>query len=388
MNKIITLENLTKFKDKFNLQKQDKIDNALQTTNKGIVSAINELKTDSVQMATELESVKQSGVDVKGKIVTSINSKITVPDVTVNDSWDTINQRIKDIKEGQGTAIAGHVLAPYTFTNDSGTLITGTMTNRGAENGLIVTQGGSYTIPAGYHSGLGKVRADLPAQGAQTITPGTTDKTIPAGKYLSGIQTIKGDANLIAGNIASGKTIFGVPGWFSGNANVISIQRGVASLFATDQLKTINLSPINLNSTIVKINTTICQSGAGANAMYCELKGTNTAPILEIKRTASSINENNFIKCYWEVIEFSSEVSVQKGVGTVNYTESSPKTVSISAIDLNKSMLFFTSGGGRTDPYYASADSVIAELFSNNITISFTKTDYNKPFSWFVATFK
>lgn len=49
-------------------------------------------------------------------------------------------------------------------------------------------------------------------KGATTWTPKTTDQTIAAGTYCSGKQTIAGDANLIAANILSGKTIFGVAG--------------------------------------------------------------------------------------------------------------------------------------------------------------------------------
>lgn len=47
---------------------------------------------------------------------------------------------------------------------------------------------------------------------SQTITPGTSNKTIAAGNYLSGAQTIKGDANLASSNIKSGVSIFGVAG--------------------------------------------------------------------------------------------------------------------------------------------------------------------------------
>lgn len=57
-----------------------------------------------------------------------------------------------------------------------------------------------------------KVTGTIPSQAAQTITPGTADKTIASGKYLTGTQTIKGDANLVPENIASGVTIFGVEG--------------------------------------------------------------------------------------------------------------------------------------------------------------------------------
>lgn len=52
----------------------------------------------------------------------------------------------------------------------------------------------------------------LTVQEAQTITPGTSDKTIASGQYLTGTQTIKGDSNLVAGNIKKGVSIFGVAG--------------------------------------------------------------------------------------------------------------------------------------------------------------------------------
>ena len=60
----------------------------------------------------------------------------------------------------------------------------------------------------------------MTTQAAQTITPGTTNKTIAAGTYLSGTQTIKGDSNLVASNIKSGVSIFGVSGTLSSQQTV------------------------------------------------------------------------------------------------------------------------------------------------------------------------
>lgn len=57
---------------------------------------------------------------------------------------------------------------------------------------------------------------------ATTYTPTTSNQTIPAGTYCSGIQTIKGDANLKAENIKSGVSIFGV----SGSAEIGSGETG------------------------------------------------------------------------------------------------------------------------------------------------------------------
>ena len=56
----------------------------------------------------------------------------------------------------------------------------------------------------------------LTTQGAQTITPSTSNQTIAAGKYLTGAQTIEGDANLVAANIKKDVSIFGVSGSYEG----------------------------------------------------------------------------------------------------------------------------------------------------------------------------
>jgi len=109
-----------------------------------------------------------------------------------------------------GTATAAQVLTGYTIGTDGG-LVDGTMPNRGAVSQSLDING-SYTIPAGYHNGAGKVNQSITTKGAQTYTPGTSNQTIASGQYLSGVQTIKGDANLVAGNVKNGVSIFGVTG--------------------------------------------------------------------------------------------------------------------------------------------------------------------------------
>lgn len=149
----------------------------------------------------------------------------------------------------QASAAAGDILKDKTaYVN--GSKVTGTMANQGAKTASL-NCGGSYTIPAGYHNGSGKVTANslasqtsgtaavgnilkdktawvngnkitgtIASRGAATITPGTANQTIAAGQYLSGAQTIKGDANLKAANIALGTSIFNI----SGSAKLIKSQ--------------------------------------------------------------------------------------------------------------------------------------------------------------------
>lgn len=56
-------------------------------------------------------------------------------------------------------------------------------------------------------------------KGATVYTPTTSKQTIAAGTYLTGTQTIAGDSNLVAENIAEGVSIFGVEGTHSGGGD-------------------------------------------------------------------------------------------------------------------------------------------------------------------------
>lgn len=103
------------------------------------------------------------------------------------------------------TATAGDVSAGVTFYGAEGKA-TGTMPDVTA-----TANGNKVTVPAGRIRTAQTVTVGT-AKAASTIMPGITDKTIPAGAYLAGAQTIKGDANLLPENIAKGKTIFNVEG--------------------------------------------------------------------------------------------------------------------------------------------------------------------------------
>ena len=63
------------------------------------------------------------------------------------------------------------------------------------------------------------VGSGVTKKAAATYTPKTSDQSIAASQYLSGAQTIKGDANLVAGNIKSGVSIFGVTGTYTGGGS-------------------------------------------------------------------------------------------------------------------------------------------------------------------------
>jgi hypothetical protein len=106
--------------------------------------------------------------------------------------------------------------------DEEGNKITGTMANvTQATPSIEVDSSGLITATAtqeaGYvGAGTKTGTKQLTTQAAKTITPTTSNQTIAAGTYCSGAQTIKGDANLKAKNIAEGVSIFGVTGSHSG----------------------------------------------------------------------------------------------------------------------------------------------------------------------------
>lgn len=109
---------------------------------------------------------------------------------------------------------SGSVTAPSTISGSSATVSTGT-------NTLTLSKTVSVTpsvTTAGYISSGTAGNADVSltasvtTKGATTYTPTTSNQTIASGTYLTGTQTISGDANLVASNIKSGVSIFGVSG--------------------------------------------------------------------------------------------------------------------------------------------------------------------------------
>ena len=141
---------------------------------------------------------KQSGT----KITLDTDGKFVAKDIEL-----TIN-----VQAGSATTPNTIITANPTLSVNSSTGVVTANVNATESISPTVTAGYISTGSAGTMTVSGSNTLSLSTQAAQTITPGTTNQTIAAGKYLTGVQTIAGDANLIGANIINGVSIFGVLG--------------------------------------------------------------------------------------------------------------------------------------------------------------------------------
>lgn len=154
-----------------------------------------------------------NGVKITGSIPTKTAADMTASGATVTaPAGYYAESASKNIASGTATTPATSISAvPVLSINTATGVITGTVS---ASQNITPTVSAGYVSAgtAGTISVSGSDTLALTAQAAQTITPGTTAQTIAAGQYLTGAQTIAGDANLIAQNIKAGVSIFNVDG--------------------------------------------------------------------------------------------------------------------------------------------------------------------------------
>lgn len=153
-----------------------------------------------------------------------------------------------DLPTLQNPGDADKLLEGYQLIDQSGQAVTGTIPSKSGTD--LTASGATVTVPAGYYpaqtnksvatatqatpsvtvdsggkitvsatqaagyvtAGTKTATKQLTVQAAKTWTPGTSNQTLASDRYLTGPQTIKGDANLKAANIVKGVSIFGVTG--------------------------------------------------------------------------------------------------------------------------------------------------------------------------------
>ena len=200
------------------------------------------------------------------------------------------------------------------------------------------------------------VTGSIKRKEAQTYIPGTTDQTISSGQYLNGDQIVKGDVHLVASNIKSGISLFGVTGTFTSDANAIANQilSGKTAYVKGNKIT---------GSMSNKAGATVTASTTTSDATYTYV----TIPAAGYYDTSSKVKvENNKLSGNYDKVMYSSNA----GNGTsVNVTLTIPSNV-------DKGIIMFTdnyyTGIGATPtftiPTGVSYENIMSPTVLSNLT--------------------
>lgn len=194
------------------------------TTDQELTSIANAIRTKGGTSASltypagfvsAIENLPSGGGIYQAK--TNITPTTSSQTITPDSGYDALSSvQINAMPSGTATTPATTITAQPTISVNSSTGVI-TASNSKTQNVTPAVSAGYVSSgTAGTITVSGSNTSSLTTQAAQTITPTTTDQTIASGKYLTGAQTIKGDANLIAGNIKKDVSIFGVTGSYEG----------------------------------------------------------------------------------------------------------------------------------------------------------------------------
>ena len=172
-----------------------------------------------------------------------------------------------------------------------------------SSSGLITA---SATQTAGYVSaGTKSATVQLTTKAATTYTPTTSNQTIASGTYLTGTQTIKGDSNLVAANIRSGKSIFGVSGTLvegitpTGTLNITTNGTHDVTNYASANVNVPSedlTTEINAQSTLLTNQTSKLATAISALAGKAAGGGNNELLYQILERTVTEINDSSITK--------------------------------------------------------------------------------------------
>lgn len=179
----------------------------IDTTQKTVTAA---------SMLNGITALKNDGTDITGNIASKTSSDLTASGATVTaPAGYYASSASKSVSSGSASTPATTITANPSISVSSGGLITASVS---ASKSVTPTVSAGYVSSgtAGTVSVSGSNTSQLTTQAAQTITPTTTNQTIASGKYLTGTQTILGDANLLAENIKKDVVIFGITGTYEG----------------------------------------------------------------------------------------------------------------------------------------------------------------------------
>ena len=177
-----------------------------------------------------------------------------------------------------GNAAAANVLSGKTFYSNSYTKQNGSMTNHGAVAPTALNPGGSYTIPAGYHNGSGKVTARALNNQAKSPTEITVGTAITPDSGRDGLSSVTIPSNATI-TVASNNTLN------------ITVPGNGSSVVNYDSLDNEGGANTQLNATVGggTLNTINVRDGATTNVNVYD------TGILNINRTSGTVHSDDLV---------------------------------------------------------------------------------------------
>lgn len=262
------------------------------------------LKEQVANLNSQIEDLNKQINDLKAEVaekdieIADLKEEVALKQETINNlqgQLDSLNSQL-----AQTNATAAHILKNYKAYS-GGKLLVGTMENRGAVSASL-NAGQSYTIPAGYHNGSGKVTANsLASQTQGTATANNISSGMTA--WVNG-QKITGNGTDVNNSYNNGYNA----GKKESIANVYVKEMNMGSGGARQCHIIYDIT--NANVTRISFQT---RRGGGQtrspNISYSE-DGTNFIQIAQmtggtayeyVDQSFSIPSNANFIKLAWEI---------------------------------------------------------------------------------------
>lgn len=308
-----------------------------------------------------------------GKVLTANNKALTHQsgdvNVQISKSYTVSSSGSQTVSPDTGydamgvvslTVPAGSATPASTISSTDASVSTGTNTITLSKSAVANTP----AVSAGYVStgtqGNSSVSltANVTTKGTTTYTPTTTNQTIASGTYLTGTQTIAGDANLVAGNIKKDVTIFNTTGTYEGSGGG-------------------NLQPVKEYTVSASGNQTISPDTGYDGIEEVALivpAGTATAPA-SISGSSASVSTGT------NTLTLSKTVSVTPNVTTAGYISSGTagnSSVSLTAsVTTKASATLYPSTSDQTisSGTYLTGTQTIKGVTTSNLTADNIKKD-------------
>lgn len=219
------------------------------------------------------------------KIANAIRTKTGTTDKI---SLEDMPAKIAAIKSGaalpelKNEGSASDLLSGKQLIDSEGNIVEGTIaTATQATPSITINASGLITATAtqtaGYVAAGSKSSThQLAFQAAKTITPKAASQiAVSSGYYTGGNITVAGDSNLVAGNIKSGVSIFGVAGTYEGSGGGssadTSMEDGIItrtrSVYTNDRVKSIGSYAFYDNTKLTSVSFSACTT-IGSSAFY------------------------------------------------------------------------------------------------------------------------